>query len=217
MTRGEKLCFEYGQAAALEGLPFASCYDPQMHNMVSESRTKRGQEYNSRNMMAWSTGYLKAYLERGSLIDSSMFRSCLIAFLPEFQSDAANGWTQYAEQRIASGEYIDNEIVGHEIALSRWHESLLAGLLDVKHSFGPAVATELCNLGASGQCLYPCEMNHAARLLSEGTDVAQFGQMREYKLTEAADASYPQLSDVWEPFDSVSAKQAEQCPHIQMM
>lgn len=60
MTREETLAFEYGRTfdptTVPSGYAVAPCFDPRMHNLVSNARSKRGVERNIRNMTAWHQG-----------------------------------------------------------------------------------------------------------------------------------------------------------------
>lgn len=197
MNCEEKRCFAYGQDAASELARAAPCYDERMLDMVRDARTEKGLERNERNMTAWHIGYLKAYLDRGALLDSSQFRHYLFVTLPGCQKEAADGWTRYAQQRIAAGEYIDYEAAPEAVALSRWYSTLLTGLLKVKQHFGSRIAAKLCNLGAVNTCLHPSEMDYAAKLLSENASVVKLGFLQEHDLLEKAEPPYPRFGELW--------------------
>lgn len=57
MTKAEKTAFEAGRTSAERGLTGkAPCYDPVMMDLVVEARSKAGQDYNRRVIVAWYQG-----------------------------------------------------------------------------------------------------------------------------------------------------------------
>ncbi|MBC8535927.1 hypothetical protein [Feifania hominis] len=198
MTREEKECFQYGQTAAANHLQFAPCYDSRMKCMVGESRTPHGQERSSRNMTAWSAGYLKQYLSDGSLLDEAHFRSAAITFFPQIEGKAIDMWVEFARERVEAEQYVDFIEEPAATAVSRWYDTLMAGLVRAKENHGKEIAGKLYRLAEEGLCLYPYEMEEAAEQIKQGADVGTLGQLMRDGYLDSPPPFFPKLEETLE-------------------
>ena len=51
-------------------------------------------------------------------------------------------------------QYVDFMPEPDELAVSRWHDTLLAGFVLLKQDFGEEAATAICDLSLTNHCLY---------------------------------------------------------------
>ena len=198
MIREEKECFQYGQTAAVKQLPFAPCYDAQMKRMVSENGTPLGEEHSGRNMTAWAAGYLKQYLSDGNPLDEAYFRSAAITFFPHGEDKAADMWVKFAQERVELGQYVDFVEGSADMAVSRWYDTLMAGLFRARENHGEEIAGKLYGLAADGLCLYPYEMEEAAEQIKQGADFETLCQLMRDGYLDGPPPFFPKLEETLE-------------------
>jgi len=84
-------------------------------------------------------------------------------------SEHSSVWVQFAEECVKSEQYVGFEAIGDsQTEVNRWLGTLLAELFQISHTHGEQAARQVCALAVEPLCLYPWEMDKAARCLSSG-------------------------------------------------
>ncbi len=105
-------------------------------------------------------------------------------------------WMQFADECVKSGQYVGFEAVGDEqTEVNRWLGTLLAKLFQVSHTHGEQAARQICELAGEPLCLYPWEMDKAAKCLSSGGMVEDIEEMIESGEIVLDDNYFPRLGD----------------------
>jgi len=196
MKKEEKLCFQYGREAASAKLKNAPCYDERMRHMTSESRTERGHRRNLENMEAWHMGYLCQELSDGKLLDRERFLHGLRMLLSDTKDGAAEAWAEFAGECVSMKQYVDFTAEPDEVAVCRWHDTILAGFVLLTERFGKDTAAKVCDLGMDNCCLYPWEMERAAEEMHKGTSVQDISCLVLDEGLEAKKPEFPKLQMV---------------------
>lgn len=195
MKKEEKRAFEYGRAAAESACQFAVCYDPCMRKLVSETRTEAGHRRNQENMRAWYMGYLTQTASSGQGIPPEMFIGALSIFV-DCESAATLTWIRFASECVDAEQYVD--LAPEEdraVAINRWLESLLAGLLGTQKQYGTRIAKQVCDLALQPNCLYPSEMLQAAEHFQKGGSSEDITEMIANDDLEGDQPFFPKLTD----------------------
>ncbi len=198
MQKEEKLCFQYGREAAAANMQNAPCYDDRMRHMVSESRFERGYRRSIANTAAWYMGYLCQELADGKPLDRERFLCSLRMLLPDTKENAVEGWEDFARECVESKQYVNFTAEPDETALSRWHDTILAGFVLLMERFGRDTATKVCNLSLEACCLYPWEMERAAEELKHGVSIDVLSQLLK---DGGLERNAPQFPTLWEVLD----------------
>jgi len=196
VEKEEKLCFQYGREAAAANLQNAPCYDKKKRRMVSGSRTERGHRRNIENMRAWHKGYFCQEVSEGKPLERDRFLYGLFIFLPDAKEGAFEAWAEFAEDRVSMKQYVDFTAEPDEVAVCRWHDTILAGFILLTERFSKDTAAKVCDLGLDNCCLYPWEMERAAEELQAGTGIDDLVQLRNDGKLKADEAAFPALRDV---------------------
>lgn len=195
MKKEMKLAFEYGSAAAKAGLEFAPCYDQSMYSLVSESRTASGHRRNLENMRAWYKGYLSQTASGGNGISKELFSQAVPVFI-DCKPEAIPIWINFATECVELGQYVDfSQESDKSMAINRWLETLLAGLLQIKAEFGEQIASKICNLALKNECIYPYEMPLTAGYLQKNDNPEEIRGLIQSGELEAASAFFPKLGN----------------------
>ena len=131
-----------------------------------------------------------------NMLTKEMFQDKLRALLPNAEAGAEEIWADFAQDCVKMKQYVDFTPEPDEIAVSRWYDTLLAGLTLLKRDFGEDVAASVCNLSLSDQCLYPYEMERAGQELRDGGNADTLFELMEDGLLEAPRPVFPKLRDV---------------------
>ncbi len=138
-------------------------------------------------------GYLSQTTSVGNGISKELFTQALKALI-DCKTEAIPIWTDFAAECVEQGQYVDFQESDGCIAINRWLETLLAGLLQVKTEFGDQIASTLCNLAIKNECLYPYEMLLAAEHL-KNDDPQRISELIQSGALEPASAFFPKLSN----------------------
>ena len=123
------------------------------------------------------------------------FQDQLRALLPGTKAGTEEIWVDFARECVESKQYVDFTPEPDETAQSRWYDTLLASFVLLKRDFGEEVATAICDLSLTNQCLYPCEMERAGLELKEGGDADDILQLMEEGKLESLPLIFPKLRD----------------------
>ena len=125
-----------------------------------------------------------------------VFQSQLRALLPGTKAGAEEIWADFARECVEMKQYVDFTPEPDETARSRWYDTLLAGFVLLKQDFGEEVATAICDLSLTNQCLYPYEMERAGLELKEGGDTDDILLIMEEGKLESSTSVFLKLRDV---------------------
>jgi len=194
MKKEQKLAYEYGQAASMSACPFAPCYDPNMQKLVSEARSEAGHRRNQENLRAWHMGYLSQTAKAGNGISQEMFTEALTT-LTDCKPESAPKWIGFASECVEQGQYVDfAQESDHDLAVNRWLETLLSGLLETQEKYGADIAKQVCDLALLPNCLYPSEMPQAAAHFQSGGSPEDISGMIESGAIEGNQPFFPKLT-----------------------
>lgn len=204
MKKEQKLAFEYGRAASVSACPLAVCYDPCMRKLVSETRTEAGHRRNQENMRAWYRGYIFQTALAGNGISQEMFSAGLNTLI-DSEPESISNWIDFATECVDLGQYVDFvEEEDHAVAVNRWLETLLSGLLEIQRQYGTHIAKQVCDLALLPNCLYPSEMLQAAAHFQNGGAPEEISKMIESGAIEGEQPFFPKLADAAEDNHSYS-------------
>jgi len=165
MKDEQKLAFEYGRSSDCECVPR---YDSRLYGLFVEPHTTENRQRNQNNIEAWYMGSLSKTAEAGNGITPEMLSSALPLFI-SCNSDTVHRWITFANENVEYEQFVDFETeTDKNVAVNRWLETLLAGLLNIRHKYGPDVAKQVCGLALHHSCLYPFEMQGAAEHFNSG-------------------------------------------------
>lgn len=177
----------------MSACPFAPCYDPCMHKLVSEARSEAGHRRNHENMQAWYMGYLSQAASAGNGISQEMFSSALTV-LTECEPESAPNWIAFASECVDLGQYVDFvPEEDHAVAVNRWLETLLSSLLEIQKQYGTHIAKQVCDLSLLPNCLYPSEMLQAAAHFQNGGTPKEISGMIKSGAIEGEQPFFPKL------------------------
>lgn len=125
-----------------------------------------------------------------------VFQNQLRTLLPGAKAGAEEIWAGFARECVEVKQYVDFTPEPDEIAMSRWYDTLLASFVLLKRDFGEDIATAICNLSLSNQCLYPYEMERAGQELKDGGNVDSIFRLMEEGKLDAPSPVFPKLRDV---------------------
>lgn len=155
-------------------------------------------------------GQLRQQLTEGVPLNREMFLQNMVLLLPSADMDAISKWADFAQECVSMGQYVDFMEEPGSAALSRWHDSILAGFVLLSEQFGEGIASQVCGLGLNHCTLYPYEMQRAAEEVQRGADPnVIFDLMFEGEL-EAPEPIFPKL-------EAVLANALEQEPQPEML
>lgn len=195
MRKEEKLAFKYGQAAAESGYPFAVCDDPHMYELLRGTSGKPGIQINLENLRAWYMGYLTQTALAGNGISQELFAAGL-RVLFDSEREPPSTWIGFAAECVDLGQYVDFVQCGDRaIAVDRWLETLLAGLMETQRQYGRGIAKQVCDLALLRNCLYPSEMLRAAEHFQNGGSPEEISKMIESGALEGEQPFFPKLTD----------------------
>ncbi len=194
MKKEQKLAFEYGQAASASACPFAPCHDPCMYKLVSEVRSAIGHQRNQENMRAWYMGYLTQTAMAGNGISQEMFTTALTVLI-DGEPGSVSNWISFAAECVDLGQYVDFEQEKNPtLAVNRWLETLLSGLLETQKQYGTHIAKQVCDLALLPNCLYPSEMLQAAAHFKNGGAPEEISAMIASGTIEGEQPFFPKLT-----------------------
>jgi len=105
-------------------------------------------------------------------------------------------WVQFAEECVKSEQYVGFEAVGgSQTEVNRWLGTLLAKLFQISHTHGEHAARQVYELAGEPLCLYPWEMDKAAKCLSSGGTAEDIEEMIESGEIVLDDNYFPKLGD----------------------
>lgn len=94
-------------------------------------------------------------------------------------------WTEWAEECVEAKQYLNLvEKPKHE-AVGEWLEAMYKTLYFVRQEFGQEIAKKVIDLSESKLCLYPYEMERAAKALQEGGSIELIYQLMNDGLLES--------------------------------
>lgn len=129
-------------------------------------------------------------------LTKELFQNNLRSLLPDAGTGAEEIWADFARECVEMKQYVDFIEEPDEVALCRWHDTLLAGFVLLRQNFGEGIATAVCNLSLDHLCLYPFEMENAAQELKAGGNVDSLLRLIEEGLLDAPTPVFPKLQDV---------------------
>lgn len=195
MVKEQKLAFEYGQAASVSVCSFAESYDSYMCKLVGEARSKADHRRNKENMQAWYRGYIFQSALAGNGISQEMFSTGLNTLIDSNPESIPN-WIEFAIECVNLGQYVDFiEEKNPAVAVNRWLETLLSGLLETQRQYGTHIGKQVCDLALLPNCLYPSEMLQAAAHFQSGGVSEEISKMIESGAIEGNEPFFPKLVD----------------------
>lgn len=195
MKKEQKLAFKYGQMACASACPLASCYYPSMYELIREARNDADNRRNQENIQAWYVGYLTQTALDGNGIPQKMFSAALTVLLGS-EAKSASKWIDFATECVDLGRYVDfAKVEDHSVAVNRWLETLLSGLLEVQKRYSTSIAKQVCDLALLPNCLYPSEMLQAAVHFQNGGNLKEIIKMIESGAIEGAEPFFPKFTD----------------------
>ena len=139
---------------------------------------------------------LRQRLTDGGPLDREAFLKNMAFLLPSADPDAISKWADFAQECVDMGQYVDFMEEPEPAALSRGHDSVLAGFILLTEQFGAEIAARVCWLSLSQCTLYPYELERAAQEVQNGTSPdGIFNLMFEGQL-EASNPVFPKLEEV---------------------
>lgn len=147
-------------------------------------------------MSVTELGHLRQQLADGEPLDRDAFLRNMALLLPSADPDAISKWADFAQECVEMGQYVDFVEEPEPAALSRWHDSMLAGFVLLAEQFSEETAAQVCGLSLSHCTLYPYELERAAQEVQKGISPdGIFNLMFEGHL-EAPDPVFPKLKEV---------------------
>ena len=145
-------------------------------------------------MRAWYMGYLSQTGMAGNGISQELFTAAL-AVLIDCNPESAPNWIRFAAECVDLGQYVDfTQENDHALAISRWLETLLSGLLETQKQYGECIAKQVCDLALLSNCLYPSEMLQAASHFQNGGSPEDICEMIESGAVEGDQPFFPKLA-----------------------
>lgn len=179
----------------MSACPLAVCCDPCMRKLVSETRTEDGHRRNQENMRAWYRGYIIQTALAGNGIPQEIFSAGLNTLI-DSEPESIPNWIDFATECVDLRQYVDFvEGEDRAVAVNRWLETLLSGLLEIQRQYGTHIAKQVCDLALLSNCLYPSEMLQAAAHFQNGGIPEEISGMIASGAIEGDQPFFPKLAD----------------------
>ena len=122
---------------------------------------------------------------------TDMTRDAFVSEIEKLTEEKGNqdiaAWITWAEECVDAGQYVAFAEKPREEAVGIWLDSYVAVLKAVKRDLGADAVKQVISLSGHSLCLYPSEMEKAARLLVAGATLDELGEQMENELLERAD------------------------------
>lgn len=111
-------------------------------------------------------------------------------------AETTKKWIAWAEECVESEQYPGFVERPFDDAVCAWLDSYYASLYFIRKDFGEEIAGKVFELANVGLCLYPYEMEKAAKELQAGSSTNRIEQLMLEGLLEIDYAKTPTLEDV---------------------